>query len=228
MKMPQRLTFVGDLERPDHRYLPPDAQCFFWGEYTPYEHTKGKRWDYSPTNRLIANFKKGMERQNKPDWPYKQQAIQQIAEAFAGFWKWAEIHHNYRLALIPIPPSKPRDDPLYDARLAIMLRQLAGHVGMPLDIRDCLSFSGTHAASHEGPQRPSPDDLYRTLSLDAAGGRPHQPPDLIFVFDDMLTTGAHYFAVMRKLADFYPGTPIVGNFIARRALTGAFEEPWAV
>jgi len=57
MMMPPRLTVIGDLERPDHRYLPPDAQ-YFWGEYTPYEHTQGKRWDYSPTNRLIANFKK--------------------------------------------------------------------------------------------------------------------------------------------------------------------------
>lgn len=220
--MPPRLTVVGDLERPDHRYLPPDAQCYFWGEYTPYEHTQGKRWDYSPTNRLIANFKKSLDRQGRPDWQYKQQAIQQVAQAFAGFWKWPEIHQNYRLTLIPVPPSKPRNSPLYDARMMIMLKQLTQHVGVALDIRDCLSFSGVHAASHEGPQRPSPDELYSTLSFDPASGRPHELPGVIFIFDDMLTTGAHYVAVTRKLAEVYPGVQAVGHFIARRIIPNPF------
>ncbi|MGX5659324.1 hypothetical protein ACWKWV_06330 [Castellaniella ginsengisoli] len=222
MMMPPRLRVIGDLERPDHRYLPADAQCYFWGEYTPYEHTQGKRWDYSPTNRLIANFKKSVDRQGRPEWQYKQQAIQQVAQAFAGFWKWAELHQNYRVALIPIPPSKPRDNPLYDARMVAMLNLLAQRVGIPLDIRDCLGFSGVHAASHEGPQRPTPEELYAALNFDPANGRPHHPPGVIFVFDDMLTTGAHYVAVTRKLGEAYPGVQMVGHFIARRVILNPF------
>ncbi|PWF23215.1 hypothetical protein [Corticimicrobacter populi] len=225
MMMPLRLTVIGDLERPDHRYIPPDAQCYFWGEYTPYEHTQGKRWDYSPTNRLITNFKKGLEHQGRLGWQYKQQAIQQVAQAFAGFWKWAEIHQNYRLALIPVPPSKARGNPMYDARMLAMLQQLAHHADVALDIRDCLSFSGVHAASHEGPQRPSPDELYAALNFDPASGRQHEPPGVLFVFDDMLTTGAHYVAVTSKLAEVYPGAQMVGHFIARRIIPHPFAGP---
>lgn len=57
--MQQRLQLVGEIERPQHYFLEGDHRCYFWGEYTPWEYTEGKRWDYSDTNRLIANFKKG-------------------------------------------------------------------------------------------------------------------------------------------------------------------------
>lgn len=224
MNMPPRLTVVGEQERPDHWYLPADAQCFFWGEYTPYEHTQGKRWNFSATNQLIANFKKSVDRRDRSDWRYKQQAIRQVATAFSRFWKWAEIHQNHRLALIPIPPSKPRHDPLYDTRMVDMLNQLAQLVGLPLDIRDCLSFSGEHAASHEGPQRPSPDELYAALQFEPTAGRPHEPPGPVFLFDDMLTTGAHYVAVTRRLAEVYPGIQVIGNFVARRLIPNPFED----
>ncbi|MFA5521221.1 MAG: hypothetical protein WCY98_01845 [Castellaniella sp.] len=219
MSMPPRLTMIGELERPDHRYLPPDAVCYFWGEYTPYEHTQGRLWNYSPTNRLIANFKKSLDRQDQSDWQYKLQAIQQVAQTFAGFWKWPEIHQKHQVALIPIPPSRPRNSPLYDARMMLMLQQLAQHVGVALDIRDCLSFSGVHTASHEGPLRPSPDELYSALSFDPGSGRPDQPPRVAIIFDDMLTTGAHYVAVTRKLTEIYPSIRTVGHFIARRVIT---------
>lgn len=222
MTMPPRLTIVGDLERPDHYHLPTDATCYFWGEYTPYEHTQGKKWDYSPTNRLIANFKKKMDRRGRSEWQYKVLAIAQVARKFAASWKWDELHAQHRVALIPIPPSKARNDPMYDPRMMDMLTQLAGYAAQPLDIRDCLSFSGAHAASHETQDRPSPDDLYAALALDPATGRLGQSPGAIFLFDDMLTSGAHYQAVTRKLAEVFPNVPVVGNFIARRILPNPF------
>ena len=86
-----------------------------------------------------------------------------------------------------------------------------------------VSFQPTLTASHEGPQRPPPDELYAALNFDPANGRPHQPPGVIFVFDDMLTTGAHYVAVTRKLAEVYPGVQMVGHFIARRVITNPFD-----
>lgn len=224
MTMPPRLTEVGDLERPDHFHLPPNAKCYFWGEYTPYEHTQGKKWNYSPTNQLISNFKKKMDRRGRPDWSYKVQAIQRVARRFAVSWKWDVLHADHRVALIPIPPSKARNDPMYDPRMMDMLTQLVGYVDQQLDIRDCLSFSGVHAASHEAQARPTPDELYAELRFDPATGRPNQPPGVIFLFDDMLTTGAHYVAVIRKLAEVFPGVPVVGNFIARRIMPDPFAD----
>lgn len=109
--MPSRLTEVDALARADHHYLPAYLRCFFWGEYTPFEQTKGQRWNFSATNQLLSDFKKKMDRQGQPDWPFKAKATQRIAESFARFWNWQNLHTQQRVALIPVPPSKARSDP---------------------------------------------------------------------------------------------------------------------
>ncbi|MBL0144345.1 MAG: hypothetical protein IPP91_20130 [Betaproteobacteria bacterium] len=75
MPMPTRITVVGDLERGDHYYLPQDAPCYFWGEYTPAKHVDGLPWEYSATNKLIYNLKKKMDRRGLPEWRHKIDAI---------------------------------------------------------------------------------------------------------------------------------------------------------
>lgn len=132
------------------------------------------------------------------------------------------MHQKYRLTLVPAPPSKPRDSPLYDSRMGCMLQLLAHQVGVALDIRDCLGFSGAHAASHACSQRPLPNDLYTDLSFDATLGRPEQKPEVIFLFDDMLTTGALYAAMTQKLTQMYPGVEVIGHFIARRVIPNPY------
>jgi hypothetical protein len=224
MTMPPRLTVLGDLERHDHYHLPPDAKCYFWGEYTPYEHTNGLKWDFSPTNRLITNFKKKMDRAGRPDWRYKQEAIQQIALKFSQFWKWNEFHQSHRVMLVPMPPSRQRTDPMYDSRMLDVLNLMARNVGLELDIRDCLSFSGAFGASHESDDRPTPDDLYADLSFINPAGCSTGQPGVIFLFDDMLTTGAHFTAANRRLASVFPGVQVVANFIARRRLPNPFQD----
>ena len=221
--MPPRLTVVGDLERPDHSHLPEDAVCYFWGEYTPRRHIDGPAWNYSPTNQLVSNFKKKMDRRQQPDWRYKLAAIQEIAVAFAGFWDWQALHQQ-GVALIPVPPSKARNDPLYDPRMLQMLNALQARTGLPLDVRDCLSFSGIYGASHENEERPTPAQLYAALSFDAVAGRVNSPPSAILLFDDMLTTGAHFVAASRKLREVFPGVEIVGQFVARRRIPDPFAE----
>ncbi len=172
--MPQRLTVVGELERRDHHHLPEDAKCYFWGEYTPYEHTNGEKWNYSATNQLISNFKKKMDRVGQYDWRYKQAATQQIAGQFAKFWKWENLLQIYSVTLIPVPPSKARGDQNYDPRMLEVLTGIAKHANIPLDIRDCLSFSGKYAASHESNDRPTPEQLYAELSFDKVAGKPNR------------------------------------------------------
>lgn len=222
--MPQRLTEVGEHERPDHYYLPASAKCFFWGEYTPYEHTNGKKWNFSATNQLLSNFKKKLDRKGQADWQYKAVACQQIAQAFSKFWKWGNLHEKHRVAVIPVPPSKARTDAAFDPRMLDMLKAIATKVGFQLDIRDCLSFSGKYAASHESTARPTPDELSGELSFDRAIGKPNQQPGLIFLFDDMLTTGAHYVAATQMLAKQYPGVQLVGNFVSRRIVPNPFSD----
>ncbi|WP_280622839.1 hypothetical protein [Burkholderia pseudomallei] len=224
MNMPDRLTIIGPDERTAHYHFPPDATAWFWGEYTPYEHTGGQNWNYSPTNRLMSNFKKKMDHRGRPDWPYKAAAINQVALAFAQFYTWPVMHQPHRIALVPIPPSKVRTDPMYDPRMHEMLVRMAGYVGLPLDIRDCLSFSGQYGASHLNGVRPTPDQLHADLTFDPVAGRQQQPPGAIMVFDDVLTAGSHYAAVSRKLRDVFPNVPIYGSFIARRVIPNPFAD----
>jgi predicted amidophosphoribosyltransferase len=159
-----------------------------------------------------------MDRVGLPDWHYKQEAIQQVASKFSQCWKWGDLHQQYRAALIPIPPSRGRSDPMFDPRMLDMLTLMAEQIGLQLDIRDCLSFSGAFEASHTSVDRPTPDILYDELSFSPSAGRPSEPPGVIFLFDDVLTTGAHYAAATRRLAEAFPGVPVIGNFIARRRI----------
>lgn len=218
MTMPGRLTIVSDLERQDHYYLPAEAKCYFWGEYTPFQQTDGKGWNFSPTNQLISNFKKKMDKAGLPEWRYKREAIATVAKQFSKFWKWSEIQATYRIAVVPVPPSKREADPLFDNRMFQMLCLMSSYAGVQLDIRDCLRFSGVYGATHESEIRPSPTQLYEDLSFDVTKGHPDRQPGMIFLFDDLLTTGAHYVAAVQKLKDVFPGIEVVGNFIARRRI----------
>lgn len=213
--MQQRLQLVGDIERPQHYFLEKDHRCYFWGEYTPWEYTEGKRWDYSDTNRLIANFKKGMDRQGKEDWHHKQEAIQTIGRRFARFWKWQALHER-GVILVPVPPSRRVGDPLYDNRITEMLRVVRGASGVDLDVRELLVSNGSIPASHTASHRPSPQQIYDSLSLSPVEAA--MPiPNIIYLFDDVLTTGAHFVACLRRLRELYPEQPIIGNFVARCA-----------
>ncbi|AOK66486.1 hypothetical protein QZN06_22320 [Burkholderia multivorans] len=222
--MPKRLRVVGELERKDHPHLPDTAKCYFWGEYTPYEHTNGEKWNFSETNQLISNLKKKKEREQFADWRYKSEAIDRVARHFAQFWKWAELKRKHRVCLIPVPPSKKREDPNYDPRMMQVLERIAMHSGVELDIRDCLSFSGRFTASHESEYRPTPDELYDDISFDEDSGDPDNKPGLIFLFDDMLTTGAHYVAASRELKRYFARVEVVGQFVARRIVPDPFAD----
>lgn len=217
--MPPRVSVLTTDHRRDHYHFPEDAPCYFWGEYT-----SDKGWSYSTTNQLIANFKKKMDRRGRPEWGYKAAAIEQVATAFSGFWNWSDLHRQHRVLLVPMPPSKARGDAMYDPRMLQTLQAIAAKCGLPLDIRDCLSFSGRHGASHESTARPTPEELFADLAFDAAAGHPAQQPGVIFLFDDMLTTGAHYCAASRRLAQHFPGVQTVGNFVARRIFANPFED----
>ncbi len=223
MSMPPRLSVIGDLERQDHFFLLPQHRCYFWGEYTPFEHTGGQKWSFSPTNQLINNFKKKMDRAGQMDWRYKAIAIEQVAMAFSRAWRWDQLG-SQNPTLIPMPPSKTRNDALYDARMLEMLRSMAGKVQTPLNVQDILSFDGSCDASHEAAERPTPEALYQAMEIDTSAMAGQAPPGMILLFDDMITTGAHFLAASRRLAEPFPGVPVVGVFVARRVVPNPFAD----
>jgi hypothetical protein len=106
---PHRLTQIDDLTRPDPYYLSADDICYFLGECTAREG-----YAFSATNNLIINFTKSVDKRGRPEWRYKEKAITQAAKALhnAIIGSWFD-----KATLIPIPPSKAKTDPLYDATM---------------------------------------------------------------------------------------------------------------
>lgn len=207
------LNELGPLQRQEHSHLPEGTGCYYWGEYTPAAYTQGRPvWEFSETNQLILNFKKSLDRKGHSDWYYKEQAIGKIAKEFSKSFNARSIRNN--AALIPMPPSRDRNDPKYDDRMLRVLEKLSAISG-PFDVRDCLSFDGQYAASHESSARPTPDQLFESMTLEIGPAKPLDYPALILLFDDVLTTGAHFQAATRRLASYFPQTEVVGIFVAR-------------
>ncbi len=71
-----KLSEIDDLSRPEHHFLEPGDRCFFLWEYTP-----NRGYKFSEANNLILNFKKSPERQGRPEWRYKEQAMWYSPEA---------------------------------------------------------------------------------------------------------------------------------------------------
>lgn len=203
--MAKRLTEVDDLIRLDHYYLDPGDRCYFLGEYT----ARGG-YAYSDTNQLIFNFKKSPDRKGRPEWRYKGIAINTIGNQFRQNIKdeWLENVAT----LVPIPPSKTKSDPMYDDRLIRMLQALGR--GLSVDIRELVLQRENMEPAHSAANRPTPEELAENYVIDESLVDPR--PNLIAVFDDMLTSGCHFKAMQLVLQERFPGVPIVGFFAARR------------
>jgi hypothetical protein len=202
--LPQRLTEIDDLTRPDHFYLAADDDCYFIGEYNAR-----KGYGFSATNSLIWNFKKPMNRRSRPEWLYKGRAIEQAAAMFR-----SSLNDRAREALtfVPIPPSKAKSDPLYDDRVEQMLRRI--WPAQATDVREFVKQPVSTPAVHESTDRPTPAEIEARYVIDRMLREP--APQLIAVVDDLITTGAHFVAVRNILRREFPDAKIVGLFIARR------------
>ena len=211
-----KFTKIDDLTRSDHSHLTQNDECFFLGEYMAragYEH--------GPTNDLISNFKKTMDRQNRPEWRYKKRAINQAAKAFLNGLGGVESSYLNLWTFVPIPPSKAKDDPLYDDRMLRMLKAIRSNP--PLDIRELIIQSESTQSAHESDVRPQPTEIESLYRIDDNLTEPY--PSTIAVIDDVLTTGAHYRAAHSVLSARFPSVEIKGLFIARRAVPPVFGDP---
>lgn len=95
--------------------------------------------------------------------------------------------------------------------------------GINADIRELILQRESLPAAHESTSRPSPDSLLTQYYIDEQIAEPN--PRVIGLFDDVLTTGAHFIASKRLLSDRFPETQIIGLFYARRAVKElSFEE----
>jgi len=201
-----RLSKIDELTRPDHTFLGPNDICYYLGEYTARAG-----YTFSPTNDLIQNLKKPMDRRDRPEWRYKTWAINRSSEILRDA---LPVEWFGQVTFVPVPPSKTKDHTHYDDRL----RQILGKVGegRRLDFREMVVMTESIDAAHLTENRRSIEELLRCMSIDGSLLEP-PPPSAICIFDDVLTTGAHFKAVDRILRTQFPNLPIIGLFLARRA-----------
>ncbi len=173
------------------------------------EYTARKGYQYSVTNQLISNFKKKMDRMGKPDWRYKGEAIREVAAAFRAGIGDASLR---AMTFVPIPPSKSKDDPMYDDRLTQVL--WAMNPDLQVDIRELVIQDISTLEAHLSDVRPHPDELVELYRLDESLAEP--PLNCIAIVDDLLTTGCHFRAMQEVLSRRFPSVYIMGLFIARR------------
>ena len=202
-----RLSKVDDLTRPDHFFLEPEDQCFYLGEYTAR-----KGFTFSPTNNLINNLKKPMDRKGKPEWYFKTQAVEEAGRMLRESIDAVNPNWLIKATLVPIPPSKVKGDPDYDDRLMGILHRLAR--GIHVDIREMVLQRQNMPAAHGTTTRPRLAALASNYIIDENLSDPK--PSVIGIIDDVLTSGVHFKAVQQVLHTRFPDVPTYGFFIARR------------
>jgi len=202
-------TAVDELIRRDHCRLTASDKCFFLREYT-----SEKGYDYSKTNSLILNLKKDPKFRGKSPWKFKESAIQQCAEELKVALSNSEAAVRSG-TLVSMPPSKRKGDPEHDDRMLRVLQAFS--TGRSLDIRELVLQKTSTAAVHRGASR-DPDKLAKNFIVDENVASP--TPKLIILFDDVLTTGAHFVAAKRVLNTRFPGVAVNGVFLARRVFAG--------
>lgn len=209
--LPDRFTFIDDTNRGQHHYLEPGDRCLFYGEYFA-----GKGYQGGDTNQLIHNLKiKPTALQKNPARArYKNAAIQEVAA------KLAHLHLNDKegWTWVPVPTSKCPGHADYDPRLLRIL--MTAFQGAGADVRPLLRQTASIEADHEAASRIDPDKLLALLQVDVPllGQQPIRGKGII-LFDDVLTSGKHFRACVRRLREVAPeATPIIGMFVARRVI----------
>jgi hypothetical protein len=190
----------------EHFSLQLSDQCFYIWEYSARQ-----RYDFSPTNQLIANLKikpNQIAASPRRDY-YKQHAIEHSARALRSLIQgdWVEQHGT----LVPMPPSKVVGDPDHDDRIGKILRIAFG--SFDADIRPLMEQTTSTAADHESTERLSYATLLGLMRI--AEGQAHPPRRNIAVVDDVLNSGKHFKVVQHVLSQRFPGIPVIGVFIAR-------------
>lgn len=205
------LTKIDEVLLQDHYFLEHGDLCGFLGEYNPRGNLPFSKYIQKGLNSLIWNFKKPVDKLGEPSGKYKARAINEISEMFldAGenFNAWLK-----QATLVPIPPSKSKDDPLYDNRMLQVLQKL--NMDDSLDIRELILQRQSTSASHLIADRPSPAAIRQNYYINEREAR--ELRGSIGLFDDVVTTGAHFKAAKSLLAERFGEVPTYGIFVARR------------
>lgn len=103
---------------------------------------------------------------------------------------------------------------MYDDRMLRVVGVMTE--GLDCDVRELVVQHRDMPAAHTAATRPRPEDWYAVYAIDEALAAP--VPTRLMVVDDVLTAGAHFAGLKRRLLERFPGVALHGVFYARRAV----------
>ena len=162
------------------------------------EYKSGTGYEGGRANSLVLNFKKPpSSKNNKWAWSYREEAIMQ-------FKKDVEHLISVKGALTAVPSSKTKDHPEYNNRFEDLfkeiLRSLPGWwVEWPVEIKE------NQDPAHRSGKR-SPEFFKKNYIWN---GFKYKEPKVLYVFDDVITTGSH----LRAMSDFLRENKYTGKII---------------
>ncbi|MGH8150424.1 MAG: hypothetical protein ACRETB_10695 [Steroidobacteraceae bacterium] len=151
---------------------------------------------------------------------FKRQAVEHAAAALRALIErpWVEERGTF----VPTPPSKAGDHPDHDDRMRRILD--AAFEGFDADIRPMLEQASSTCADHERAERLPLAELRALMRLNETAAST-APRPVIAIVDDVVTSGKHFKVARELLSRRFPGTPVIGIFIARRVHIGPSPGP---
>ena len=173
-----------------------EHDCWVYaGEYIPGAgYHKGM-------NSQILNFKKSPLKMKPRERKYRERAIKQFKKDIESL----SLLGSYpKIVLTAVPSSRRKDDPEYTNRFEDLFQEiLKSHskwiVEWPIEIKET-----TEASHNFGPR--DPDLLMENYIWK---GFKHGEPEVLHIFDDVITKGAH----LRAVSDFLRSHNYKGKII---------------
>lgn len=222
MSKPSRVLQIDKSDLETYYHLDTSDICYYTCDYIA-----GAGYSAGPGNSLISNLKKPeSDKINKPQaYKYKIRAMHEVAELLADSFEYSVAS---QCVFVPIPPSRIPGDPEYDDRLFTILKLFAKHTldrySTNINVRKMVvqtqSYNAAHKSEGERPKLEFYESIYRVHEEDK-----DVLPQSIILFDDVLTTGAHFKAAKNVLQRYFMSkykhkVSIIGLFIAKTIWDG--------
>lgn len=184
--------------------LTDNDECYFYDYYFSYGYYK--------LNPNISNFKKKMDC-SYYEKQYKKSAMKNFANILN------EFPFQTNSFIIPAVTSKKNDDPLFDPRLMIST-QWAASTNQNITWNELFKAKHSIKESHFGGTR----DYATILSNTELIQNYNYNDVIIYIVDDIFTTGVHFKVMKDLILSVYPNAKIIGLFWG---LTIHFSEEYA-
>jgi len=182
--------------------------CFYFRDYIDGGYGESR------SNQLVLNLKitPYIKTENPWRWPYKVMAIEQCVLDYRQFFdRFLPANSSIPVRLVPMPPSKAKASPEYDNRMALIAERLA-QIYPTTAVCDIFDVKWNMTPAHQGGSR-IVSEIKDALIIEDA---PLTEFSVVFLLDDMITSGAHYIACKELLQERYPRIVVAGLFWSRK------------